>query len=148
VVVTHGRVLLPGTAEGPLLRLSEPLSFWGGVDPRTGRISDPRHPEHGLPVVGTILAIPAPRGSSSSSAVMLELLSRGLAPAGLILGSVDAILALGVLVAREMGWRTIPVLELPAAEQATLPEGVLRITADGTIEPLPSPSPARGRGPG
>jgi uncharacterized protein len=127
------RVLIDGTAEGPLLRLDEPISFWGGVDPATGRLTDPRHPQHGVSIAGTVLALAATRGSSSSSAIMLELLARGLAPAALLLGAPDAILALGVIVGGEMGYATIPVLAIPVAEQAALPEGILSISRGGTI---------------
>ena len=126
-------MLIEGTASGPLLRLSAPLSFWGGVDPKTGRVSDPRHPERGRSVAGAVLALAEPRGSSSSSAIMLELIARGLAPAALLLGEVDAILTLGIVVAREMGHATLPALELAPADLARLPEGRLQIAADGTI---------------
>ena len=127
-----GRVLVEGSAEGALLRLSAPLSFWGGVDPRTGRVSDPRHPEHGRSVAGTVLALAEPRGSSSSSAIMLELIARGLAPAALLLGEADAILTLGIVVAREMGHATLPALEVAPADLLRLPQGRLRVR-DGII---------------
>jgi len=133
-VVLKGRVLVAGSAEGPLLHLTAPLSFWGGIDPRTGRVSDPRHPQHGRSIAGTVLALPEPRGSSSSSAVMLELIARGLAPAAVLLGEADAILALGIVVAGEMGHRTLPALEV--AELDRLPEGRVRVGADGSIESL------------
>jgi predicted aconitase with swiveling domain len=132
-MVVKGHVLIEGTATGPLLRLVAPLSFWGGVDPATGRITDPRHAHCGTSIAGTVLALPATRGSSSSSSIMLELLSRGLGPAALLLGEADAILALGVVVAREMGYGTLPVIELAADAQRQLPSGVLSITRDGTI---------------
>ena len=32
--------IVAGAAEGPLLVSSEPLSFWGGYDSRTGEIID------------------------------------------------------------------------------------------------------------
>ncbi len=127
------RVLIDGTAQGPLLRLAEPISFWGGIDPATARLTDPRHPQYGVSIAGTVLALAATRGSSSSSAIMLELLARGIAPAALLLGEPDAILALGVVVGREMGYKTIPVLAIPADEHARLPEGMLRIAAGGII---------------
>jgi len=130
-----GRVLIEGSASGPLLRLTAPLSFWGGVDPKTGRISDPRHPEYDRSINGTVLAIPQPRGSSSSSAIMLELIARGLAPAALLLGEADAILALGIVVAREMGHPTLPALELPVAELERLPGGMITVEVDGTVAP-------------
>ena len=130
------RVLIDGEGEGPLLRLVEPISFWGGVDPKTSRLTDPRHPQHGVPIAGTVLALAATRGSSSSSAIMLELLARGIAPAALLLGEPDAILALGVLVGREMGYGGIPVLAVPATEQACLLAARLRIARGGVLVPL------------
>ncbi|MEJ1159916.1 aconitase X swivel domain-containing protein [Prosthecomicrobium sp. N25] len=128
-------VLVPGTAVGDVLRLTAPLSFWGGVDPATGTITDVRHPEHGRSVAGRILAVPETRGSSSSSSIMLELIHAGRAPAALVLGSVDAILVLGVLVAREMGLPHPPVYALPAAALAGLP-GRLAIDAQGLVTDL------------
>lgn len=128
-----GRVLIDGAGQGKLLRLLEPISFWGGVDPATARLTDQRHPQYGVSIAGTVLALAATRGSSSSSAIMLELLARGIAPAALLLGEPDGILALGVIVGREMGYKPIPVLAVPEAEQASLPQGLLRVAAGGEI---------------
>lgn len=135
-MVVKGRVLIEGEGAGPLLRLMAPLSFWGGVDPKTGRVSDPRHPQHGACVAGTVLALAEPRGSSSSSAIMLELIARGIAPAALLLGEVDAILTLGIVVAREMGHATLPALAVAPDDLARLPEGRLSVTMDGTISAI------------
>ena len=44
--------ILPGTASGPVLRLDQPLSFWGGVDPATGTLLVPPH----AAIAGTVLA--------------------------------------------------------------------------------------------
>lgn len=99
-------VLIPGPAVSarPLV-LTAPISFWGGVDPKTSRIADVRHPQHGMEIAGTLLMLPGTIGSSSASAVLLELIHRRIAPAAIILREPDAILLLGVLVAREMGWQ-------------------------------------------
>jgi predicted aconitase with swiveling domain len=125
------RTILPGRAEGIVLRLGEPVSFWGGVDPATGALTDPRSAHHGRRIGGAILMVPETRGSSSSSAVMLELLASGQAPAAIVLGRLDAILGLGILVAREMGWPTIPLLILSPAEQAGFSDGE-RVVIDET----------------
>lgn len=106
-----GRVLHPGTGRGPLLALSAPLSFWGGVDARTGAVADPRHPDHGERLTGRVLVMERTVGSSSSSAIMLEMLRLGTAPAAVVVGEPDAILILGVWVAEELGYPTIPCLE-------------------------------------
>lgn len=119
---------------GKVIRVDEPLSFWGGVDPATGTLADPRSALRGTSIAGSILLVAEPRGSSSSSAVMLELLARRLAPAALVLGKVDAILGLGIIVAGEMGYATIPLLQLEPAWQRQLPQGQLIVVhADGSI---------------
>lgn len=128
-----GRVIVPGRAAGRLLRLAEPISFWGGVDAATGRVSQPRHADFGADLAGRVVAIPETIGSSSGSAVMLELLRVGRAPAALALGAVDAILVLGILVSREMGWGTIPVIELGRAAIEALPREAPAAIADGVL---------------
>ncbi len=131
----RGRNLIAGKAEGPVLKLAAPISLWGGVDPVTGRIIDPRHPDHESVITGRVLAIPATVGSSSSSAIMLELLREETSPAALLLGNVDAILTLGVIVAREMGYETIPVLQVAPKDLANLPEtGYVRVSDDGVVK--------------
>ena len=134
-LIAQATSVLPGEARGPVLRLREPISFWGGVDPRTGLVTDPASSGLGRSVAGTVLVLPATRGSSSGSAVLLQLLHAGRAPAALVLAEVDAILGLGILVAREMGWPTIPLLLLPAAEQECLTDGErVRLASDGRID--------------
>lgn len=130
----RGEVLIAGTAEAPVLCLGKPISFWGGVDPFSGRITDPRHPDHGAVIGGHVLVLPGTIGSSSSSAVMLELMAGRRAPAALILAEPDAILVLGVVVAREMGHGSIPALIVPRVAQAAF-AGATRaaIAADGSI---------------
>ncbi|HZQ00532.1 MAG TPA: DUF126 domain-containing protein [Reyranella sp.] len=115
-------LLLPGTAEAAALKLPT-LSLWGGVDPFSGRLTNPALPHCGESVKGKVLMIAEPVGSSSSSAVLLELLQAGNAPAAIVLGRADAIVALGILVAREMGWATIPLAVMPPNEQAKVADG-------------------------
>ena len=78
-------LLLPGSAAAPTLKLPT-LSLWGGVDPFTGTLTDPALPHCGESVRGKVLMIAEPVGSSSSSAVLLELLQAGQAPAAIVLG--------------------------------------------------------------
>ena len=69
-------------------------------------------PQHGETIAGTVLFLPGTIGSSSASAVLLELVHNGHAPAALVLHEPDAILLLGLIVAREMGWRTPVAVKL------------------------------------
>jgi len=132
--VVTGRTLIGGEASGPLLRLTHPISFWGGVDPVTGRVADPRHPQHGVSIAGTVLAIPFAVGSSSSSAIMLELLREGTAPAAIVIGRADAILGLGIVVGRELGYEPIPMVELEIEALASVPDGARVVVRDGAVD--------------
>jgi predicted aconitase with swiveling domain len=127
-------ILLPGPAvEAECLALTAPISFWGGVDPRSGEIIDARHPQRGRNVAGMVLALPGTIGSSSASAVLLELVHAGKAPAAILIAEPDAILLLGLVVAREMGWPTPMAAKLPAAAQAALAGKRVSIAQSGAI---------------
>ena len=117
------RALVAGEAAGEVLVLEEPLSLWGGLDPRSGEIIDRRHPQSGLCVSGRILALPVGRGSSSASSVLLEAVRLGTAPSAILLAELDAILALGATVARELYGRTPPLAILLPEDYAELRTG-------------------------
>jgi len=118
-----GRLIAPGRARGTTLVLDEPLSLWGGLDPATGRVIELRHPQHGARVTGRVLVLPAARGSSSSASVLAEAIRAGTAPAAIVLGEPDLILALGAAVAEELYGVQIPILVLPAADLAAIQDG-------------------------
>jgi predicted aconitase with swiveling domain len=120
----ESRTLVGGTGRGPALVLSEPLSFWGGIDPTTGEVIDPHHPERGANIAGTVLVMPAGRGSSSSSSVLAEAIRAGVGPAAIVLAEPDPIVALGAIVARELYGVSIPVVVGRAP-----PHGVLAVSA-------------------
>ncbi|MBM3546895.1 MAG: DUF126 domain-containing protein [Alphaproteobacteria bacterium] len=118
-----GEMLVAGKGTGTILRVDHALSFWGGVDPKTARITDPRHPRHNECLTGRVVALAELRGSSSSSAVLLELIHAKIAPAAILLRDTDAILALGALVAREMGYGDLAMLKMSRDDFALLVEG-------------------------
>lgn len=107
------RVLAPGQAEGKLLILQAPLSFWGGYDALTGTIIDASHPDVGTVCAGRILAMSQTKGSSSASSVLAEAIRRGTAPAAIILGRPCGILATGALVADALYGLKCPVMVAP-----------------------------------
>jgi hypothetical protein len=97
-----GEVLCPGQALGRMALLQEPLSFWGGYDSTSGVIVERTHPCFGESLAGKILVMPRAKGSSSSSSVLAEAIRNGTGPAGIILRERDLIIAIGVIVAREL----------------------------------------------
>ncbi len=132
--ILRGDPLVPGRASGPVLALGEPLSLWGGVDPASGVIVEPRHPDHGASLAGRILAMPAARGSSSSSSILAELLRCGVGPLAILLGERDEILVVGAVVAHELYGASCPVLLLdPADYRLAAARQTLTIEPDGTI---------------
>jgi predicted aconitase with swiveling domain len=119
-MLIKGTVVVAGRAEGEILWSAEPLSLWGGYDPLTGEIIDRRHPLAGKNAAGKILALPAARGSSTTTAVLLEAVRNGVAPAAIVTLGVDRFFSLASIVAGELYGKTVPVVALGAEEFARL----------------------------
>jgi len=132
--VIRGKPLVAGHAEGEALVSDEPLSFWGGYDHRTGEIIDRRHPLSGSVAAGRVLAVPFTRGSSTTTAVLLEAVRAGTAPAAILTTGVDSFFALASIVAGEMYAEPFPVVAVSPENFATLQTGDrLRVEKDGSI---------------
>lgn len=120
--------ILPGTAHGPVLAADQPLSFWGGVDPATGRVIDAHHPLAGQSLRGAVLVLPGTRGSCSGSGVVLDMALSGKGPAALVFSDPEDVATLGALVAAELFGVTLPVLRIGPQERAALAQaGTARI---------------------
>ncbi|GIX14950.1 MAG: hypothetical protein KatS3mg118_2909 [Paracoccaceae bacterium] len=142
-----GRQIVAGSGAGPVLACETGLSFWGGVDPDSGRIIDAHHPLRGQDLAGRVLVMPGSRGSCSGSGVLLALALSGRAPAALIFREAEETLTLGALVAGHVFGRPLPVVRLGAAAHAraaqadrlAVAEG--RLTGPGISVPLHADSP-------
>lgn len=122
-LILKGRLVISGSARGTALVSREPLSFWGGYDWKTGEIIDRRHPLSGSNAAGKILAIPFTRGSSTTTAVLLEAIRAKTAPAGIITTSADFFFALASVVADEMYSNPIPLVAVSESDFAQLQTG-------------------------
>ncbi len=132
--VIKGRALIGGEAEGEALVADEPLSFWGGYDQRTGEIIDRRHPLSGRMAAARVLALPASRGSSTTTAVLLEAVKLGMAPAAIVTVAVDRFFSLASIVADEMYGKPIPIVAVAPEDFATLRTGErVRVLIDGVL---------------
>jgi predicted aconitase with swiveling domain len=118
-----GKPVISGSANGTALVSREPLSFWGGYDWKTGEIIDRRHPLSGLIAKDKILAIPFTRGSSTTTAVLLESIRAKTAPAAIITTSTDFFFALASVVADEMYSAPIPLMAVSESDFAQLQTG-------------------------
>jgi predicted aconitase with swiveling domain len=129
-----GRPLVAGTARGAALVSREPLSFWGGYDAATGTIIDRAHPLSGERAAGRILVLPFSRGSSTGTAVLLEAIRRGTAPAAIIVGGPDIFFPLAAIVAEQLYARSLPVVAVDEARLAEFAPGdTITIEASGRI---------------
>jgi predicted aconitase with swiveling domain len=119
---------------GRALVLDEGLSLWGGMDPATGLLIDARHPQRGASLTGRVVVMPSGRGSSSSASVLAEAVRARTAPAAILLGEPDLILAIGSAVAEELYGVVVPVVVLPADELSSIVDGTeMRIGPDGSV---------------
>jgi predicted aconitase with swiveling domain len=121
--VIAGRAIVAGEAEGLALVTTEALSFWGGYDFNTGTIIDAHHPLVGVRAARRILAVPFSKGSSTTTAVLLESVRAGTAPAAILTTGVDSFFALASIVADVMYGKSFPVVALEAQDFATLVTG-------------------------
>lgn len=106
----QGRSLHRGAADGLVLKLDTPVSFWGGVDAATGRIVDNAHPQNGRVLAGVVLAMASSRGSSGTPGVLGEMLRLGTGPAAILLAKPDINLVAGALVAGTLYGVACPVV--------------------------------------
>ena len=129
-----GRSYAAGTARGSALVLRQPISFYGGVDPRTGEIIDRSHSDLGKVITGRVLVLPGGRGSSSSSSVVAEAIRLGTAPIAIILARPDPIMVVGCLVAQTLYGLYVPMIVCPI--EGILDGDLVSITCEesGTAE--------------
>jgi predicted aconitase with swiveling domain len=94
-----GRPIAPGRAEGEALVSAENISFFGGVDPETGTVSEPGHALDGRSVAGKILVFPTGKGSTVGSYTLYRLAKAGRAPAAIVNAECEPIIAVGCILA-------------------------------------------------
>ena len=126
-----GRGISPGRGEGEALVSPLPLSFYGGVDAKTGLVIEKGHPLEGRCVAGRVLVFPGGKGSTVGSYVIYGLKKNGCAPAAIVNRETETIVATGVILADIPCVDGIDVQALRDGER-------LRVDGDlGTVERVP-----------
>ncbi len=95
-MILKGRGISKGRAEGELLVLQQPVSFLGGVDPKTGALSSTSGAE-GRDMTGKAFAFPWGKGSTVGSYTLLQLRKEGRLPAAIINHRAETIVATGAV---------------------------------------------------
>ena len=116
--VFQGRSICVGMAEGEALVTKQGISFWGGVDPDTGVITEVGHELYGQETAGKVLALPALKGSAGGMWIIIRLAMNKKGPEAIIVPRADTILVGAVI----MG-------EIPTID--SLPDDVFRMVKSG-----------------
>lgn len=133
-LIFQGKIIIRGEARGRALVSTEPLSFWGGYDWKTGEITDRRHMLSGCIAKDRILVIPFSRGSSTTTAVLLEAIRARTAPAAILTTDTDFFFALASVVADELYSSPLPLLAMAPQDFGQLKtDDELQITPHGTV---------------
>ncbi len=98
-MITEGRVIFEGRAEGLSLTTSMGISFFGGVDPDSGIIVERGHELEGQSIAGRILVFPTGKGSTVGSYTLYRLKQNGKAPAAILNADCETITAVGCIIA-------------------------------------------------
>ncbi len=117
----QGRTIFPGQTSGPALVSRMGISFYGGVDPETGVVTEAGHDLEGQSIAGKILVFPIGKGSTVGSYVLYRLKKNGHAPLAIINAECETITAVGCIIS-----------EIPCIDQVDLSrmETGMQITLD------------------
>jgi len=95
----RGRRVVGGYTEGDALVSVEPFSFYGGVDPETGVVTERGHAVEGECITGKVFVFPTGKGSTVGSYVIYRMKKLGTAPIAIINTETEAIIVTGCVLA-------------------------------------------------
>jgi hypothetical protein len=122
-----GRTISKGTAKGEALTTTEPISFYGGVDPTTGKIIEKGHELQGKAVKGKILVFPNGKGSTVGSYTLYRMKRNGTAPAGIINRDCETVVAVGAIISEIPCVDKIDISKIRSGDIVQLEDGAVRI---------------------
>jgi predicted aconitase with swiveling domain len=121
------RVIVPGDVEGEVLYTEQPISFYGGVDLRTGIIIQKGHELEGKSIAGKIFVFPHGVGSTVGSYVLYGLKKYNVAPLAIINQETETIIATGAILANIPCFDLVDIKTLKNAKRIRIKNRVLEI---------------------
>lgn len=94
----EGRKICKGETEGEALVTKDDISFYGGVEPETGKVVEKGHELEGQSIAGKILVFPEGKGSTVGSYVLYNLKKNGKAPLAIVNKKCETIVAVGCII--------------------------------------------------
>ena len=126
-IVLKGRVIWEGRTEGEALVTNQPISFYGGVDPETGKIVEKGHELEGRLIADKILVFPHGKGSTVGSYILLRLKRRGLAPRAIINRRCEPIIAVGAIIAEIPCVDQVDISKISTGDQVIVDENRIEV---------------------
>jgi hypothetical protein len=93
-----GRIIFKGKIKGEAIVTSQPVSFYGGVDPDSGILVEKGHELEGKNIKGKILVFPTGKGSTVGSYTLFRMKKNNTAPVGMINKECETIVAVGAII--------------------------------------------------
>jgi len=122
-----GRIISRGVAESDALKTSQPISFYGGVDPETSEILEKGHELQGKRIKGKILVFPTGKGSTVGSYTLYRLKKGGVAPAGIINGECETVVAVGAIISEIPCIDKIDISRIKTGDIVRIENGIVTI---------------------
>jgi predicted aconitase with swiveling domain len=122
-----GRIIYKGKAEGEALVTSQPISFYGGVDPNTGVVTEKGHELQGISVKGKILVFPQGKGSTVGSYTLYRLKKNGAAPAAMINKETETIVAVGAIISEIPFVDKVDVSKIKTGDKVKVENGIVSL---------------------
>ena len=131
-----GRIISRGSGEGEALATSQPISFYGGVDPNTGEIIEKGHELQGKSVKGKVLVFPNGKGSTVGSYTLYRMKKNGMAPAGIINKECETVVAVGAIISEIPCVDKIDISKIKTGELIRIENDVvtIQVPISGEVE--------------
>ena len=94
----RGKTVFKGKVKGEALVTTDQISFYGGIDPEKGTVTEKGHELEGQSFAGKILVFPSGKGSTVGSYGLYRLKANNIAPAGMINQDCETIVAVGAII--------------------------------------------------
>jgi predicted aconitase with swiveling domain len=122
-----GRLISKGKGEGEALVTTQPISFYGGVDPNTGVVIEKGHELQGQNVKGKILVFPTGKGSTVGSYTLYRMKKNGTAPAGIVNRECETVVAVGAIISEIPCVDKIDIAKIKTGNRVQVENGVVTL---------------------
>jgi predicted aconitase with swiveling domain len=124
----NGRRIYKGFTEAEAIVTKDGISFYGGVDPDTGKVVEVGHELEGQTITGKVLVFPSGKGSTVGSYTMYRMMKNNTAPAAIVNRDIDTIIAVGCIISE------IPCVDKIDINKIKTGQNLIVNGTEGTVE--------------